>query len=161
MEFHPVANIFPMMSAEEFNALTADIQEHGQLEPVWTYQGKIIDGRNRYQACHVVGVEPRYREWSGKGNLVAFVVSLNLKRRHLNESQRAMVAAKLANMPHGGDRRSNQVVNSQFEIVTQTEAAELLNVSEWTVNKAAKVKESAPELVQAVESGKVSVSANP
>ena len=33
---------------------------------------------------------------------VAFVVSANLRRRHMDENQRAMVAAKLANLPHGG-----------------------------------------------------------
>jgi hypothetical protein len=95
-----------------------------------------------------------------------------LKRRHLTESQRAMVAASLANMPHGGDRKSaNQAANlpldrthvaehTQICGTSQSDAAELLNVSERTVANAAKVKtEGAPELIQAVQSGVVSVSA--
>ena len=48
------------------------------------------------------GVEPKFQEWNGKGSLVAFVVSLNLHRRHLNESQRALVAARIANLGEGG-----------------------------------------------------------
>lgn len=85
------------------------------------------------------------------------MVSLNLKRRHLSESQRAMVAAKLATISHGGDRRSDQAANLP---VGQAQAAELLNVSERTVRAAAKVKnEGAASLVQAVERGAVSVSA--
>ena len=83
MQFHSVANIFPMMSAEEFAALKADIQTNGLREPIWLHDNQIIDGRNRYNACEAVGVEPRFREWDGKGSLVAFVVSLNLVRRRL------------------------------------------------------------------------------
>ena len=98
IEFHEVANIFPMMSAEEFESLKSDIQSNGLLEPIWQYQGKIIDGRNRYRACLDVGVKPRFREWDGNGSLIAFVISLNLHRRHLTESQRGMIAARMANM---------------------------------------------------------------
>lgn len=98
MNFHPTAEIFPMMSEGEIQDLAQDIRQNGLREPIWTYQNSIIDGRNRYKACQIASVEPRYREWDGQGSLIAFVVSLNLKRRHLTESQRAMVAAKLANL---------------------------------------------------------------
>jgi hypothetical protein len=56
---------------------------------------------------------------------------MNLKRRHLNESQRAMIAAKLANMPHGGDRKSDQAAN--LPLVSQSAAAEMLNVSDRSI----------------------------
>lgn len=159
MEFHEVANIFPMMSAEEFNALKSDIQENGLLEPIWIFENKIIDGRNRYQACIETDTKPEFREWSGNGSLVAFVVSLNLHRRHLSESQRGMVAAKLATMQRG-QFFGNQQVSANLQTPTRAEAAEMLSVSERTVNAAAKVKdEGTPELVAAVESGRASVSA--
>lgn len=45
MEIHEVANIFPMMNEEEFAGLVKSIKENGQKLPIWTYQGKIIDGR--------------------------------------------------------------------------------------------------------------------
>lgn len=157
-EFHDVANIFPMMSASEYDALKADIAENGLLEPIWLHDGKIIDGRNRYQACVEMGVKPKFRDWNGNGSLVAFVVSLNLHRRHLNESQRGMVAAKLANMPLGG--AVYRSANLPTDNVSRAEAAELLNVSERTVTAAAKVKDAgSDELVQAVETGRASVSA--
>lgn len=155
---HPIAEIFPLMSGDDFVALKADIREHGLLEPIWIADGKILDGRNRFRACQEVGAIPVFREYTGN-DPVAFVVSLNLKRRHLNESQRGMVAAKLANMSHGGDRKTDQAANLQLEHVTQTAAADLLNVSPRTVATAKRVQsDGVAELNQAVETGAISVS---
>lgn len=92
---HPVADIFPMMSNEEFEKLCADIQAHGLLEPIWTTEGtRIVDGRNRYKACLQVGVDPRFREWNGNGSLVDFVISLNVHRRHLSKTQLSCVGVQ-------------------------------------------------------------------
>ena len=149
-----------MMSATEFESLKADIKHNGLFEPIWQHEGKIIDGRNRYQACVETGVTPHFREWDGIGSLTAFVVSLNLHRRHLTESQRGMVAAKLANIELGQNQHFLGSANLRTHQISQAEAAELLNVSERTVTAAAKVKdEGALELVRAVESGAASVSA--
>lgn len=94
-EPHAVANLFPPMSDDEFSALRADISANGLREPIWIYDGKIIDGRNRYRACLELKIEPETREWDGKGSLVSFVVSQNLHRRHLSSSQRAMLGAEI------------------------------------------------------------------
>ena len=92
MQFHEVANIFPLMSDAEIQDLASDIRANGLIESIWTYQGKIVDGRNRYTACQIAGEEPRYQEWKGDDSeLVAFVLALNLKRRHLDASQRAVI----------------------------------------------------------------------
>ena len=82
---------------EEFAALKADIQANGLREPIWLYDGRIIDGRNRYNACWELDVEPRYREWDGddEEQLLWFVVSLNEKRRHLTSSQKATVSLNI------------------------------------------------------------------
>lgn len=88
MEFHPVASMFPLMEGAEFDALVADIAEHGQLEPIWLYEGKVLDGRNRWRACQQLGIEPRVQQWANGRDPEAFVVSLNLHRRHLTRDQR-------------------------------------------------------------------------
>lgn len=95
LEFHEVASVFPLMEGQEFTEFREDIREHGLKEPIWLHDGRIIDGRNRYRACQALNIEPELREWDGEGDLTAFVVSLNLHRRHLTESQRAVVAARI------------------------------------------------------------------
>ena len=75
-----------------------------------------------------------------------------------------MVAVKIATMARGGDRKSDQTANLQFDPVepqvSRGDAAKMLNVSTRTVNMAAAVRDTgAPELIAAVEQGKVSVSA--
>lgn len=153
---HPVAELFPPMSIEEFAAFKADVAENGLRDPVWEWRGKVIDGRHRQRACDELGVPCHYREWKGEEpELLAFVVSLNIHRRHLNESQRGLIAATLANLKHGQTKESRPANLP----VSQPEAAKLLNVSERTVRSAAKVLANCvPEVVEQVRSGQMSVS---
>src|SRR5215467_2240772 len=55
LQFHPLANIFPLMEGEEFNALVTDVREYGLKNPVTLYHGGVIDGRNRVRACLAAG----------------------------------------------------------------------------------------------------------
>jgi hypothetical protein len=48
LKFHPLAETFPLMEGAEFSELIADIKAHGQREWILTYEGMILDGRNRY-----------------------------------------------------------------------------------------------------------------
>jgi len=81
-------------------------------------------------------------------NAAKDVISWNLHRRHLNESQRAMVAAKLANLPAHRPSENN-TANLR---TSQNEAAKMLNVSERSVNSAKKVEQNAiPEIIEKVD----------
>jgi N6-adenosine-specific RNA methylase IME4 len=150
-EFHPLANIFPLVEGPEFADLVADIREHGLHEPIVMFEDRVLDGRNRLRACEAAGIEPVFTVYTGD-DPVAFVVSLNLRRRHSDESQRAMVAAKLATLRAGDNQHSEGLPIGR--------SSELLNVGERSVARAREVQEhGTPELVHAVERGAVSVSA--
>lgn len=160
-KIHPVASIFPRMPGEEFVALKQDIRDNGLLEAIWLYEDMVLDGRHRYYACQETGVEPRFRQYEGD-NPLGFVISLNLKRRHLTESQRAMVAADLANMPNGGTGANQHNDGSRSanlqSSVSQSKAAEILQVSPRSVATAAMVNRETPqEVSDAVKSGSMSL----
>lgn len=96
-ENHPYANLFPMLDGEDIQELANDIRANGQREPIVLLDGKVLDGRNRRDACFIAKKEPFYRFFEprhdGKSPL-SFVMSRNLRRRHLTMSQRAAVAAE-------------------------------------------------------------------
>lgn len=153
---HPLASIFPMMPDAELRELADDIKQNGQRAPIYLLEGKILDGRNRFKACGMVGVEPKFRDFNGNGDPLTFVISANVHRRHLTESQRGLIAAKLADLQRGGDRKTEQAETGK----TVAQAAKELNVSERTVKTAKKVlNEAPPEDVKAVEQGEKTVSA--
>lgn len=158
-EYHDYAKLFPMLDAPGQDALRTDIQQHGIREPVIVFDGRILDGRNRYKAASDLGLEFPVADFVGTdAEARAYVLSTNLHRRHLTESQRAAVAAKLANMNQG--ERTDLQPSANLPKVSQSEAADMLNVSERSVTTARKViEQGAPELVAAVEHGAVSVSA--
>lgn len=153
-ETHPAANIFPMLDEPDLAALAEDIRAHGLRNPVVVIGSKVLDGRNRLAACDRIGIEATFVQFEGD-DPVAFVLSHNLHRRHLNESQRAMVAARIATMRQGA-----RTDIASIEARSQKAAADTLNVGRASVQRAREVIEKAtPEVVQAVESGKLAVSA--
>jgi len=166
MEFHEVANIFPMMQADEFAALVDDIQRNGQLEPIWIHDGQIIDGRNRYNACVELGKIPITREWTGGGSLVEFVVSLNLHRRHLTTSQAGMVSLSVEELlaVEAKERQARKPVDSvranlpeqKTERPRET-AAKMTGVSPRTVQNAKKIAKESPALAEQVMSGELTI----
>lgn len=157
-DVHPVCALFPMMAEAELRLLAADIQQNGLQDPVMLdSEGRVADGRNRLAACEIAGVEPCTDVLDPHLDATTWIISKNLYRRHLTDSQRAMVAAKLASLPHGGDRKSD---NAPIPAApTQAKAAEMLGVSERNVQFARKVIEEHPDQVAAVESGEKTVRA--
>lgn len=153
---HPAANLFPMLPDAELRALADDIKANGLQQPIVMFGAHLLDGRNRWRACELAGVEPKLRDWQGtQEQALRYVISLNLNRRHLDESQRAMVAARIATMRQGERTDLAQICSTSRGV-----AADLLNVAERSVTDARKViDKGTPELAAAVERGEVAVSA--
>jgi hypothetical protein len=164
MEYHEYANIYRMLPEKELHALSEDIKAKGQLLPITSYEGKILDGRNRYRACEIAGVEPRIDEYDGDDPL-GLVASLNDHRRHDSENERALVGARMANLRKGGER-GNQYTGGKSPMgalapaITINRAAELSGSSRKNIERAKPIVQSGiPELQDMVESGEVSIRA--
>lgn len=167
------------MSAEEFAALVVDIREHGLREAIWLDgDGKIIDGRHRQRACDELGIQAAYRTWRGEGSVLAFVLSLNLHRRHLTASQRAACAidalpiyeaeARERQKVAGGDRKSETYRGGAESLgaglpqplraaKSSENAAAGFGVSARYVSDAKRVSEARPDLLEQVKEGTVTL----
>jgi hypothetical protein len=153
-EVHPIAMIFPPMSGAEIDTLAQDIKANGQQVLIWLYEGKCIDGRNRIEACKRLRIEVKTQPYLGNDPL-KFVISQNLHRRHLNESQRAVIAAQVAKLQKGANQHTKEDGPNDPSI---SEAAKMLNVSPKSVKRARNVLEkAAPELVERVREGTLRV----
>ena len=175
-ETHPAAELFPLIADGPLQDLADDITLHGLLEPCWlNAEGVLLDGRNRIRACQIAGVKPRFREYEGQDE-VGFIVSLNLKRRHLNENERAFLALGLIPLYEEQGRaakaRAGSVAApgrpekdgaglhhlSRDESRRSTaRAAKDVNVSPRRVAQAKRVAEHAPDLIPQVVSGAMSI----
>lgn len=159
MKIHPAAEIFPEMSAKAFAELKADIQANGQQEAILLYDNEILDGRHRYRACTELGIEPEFAEAiiDRLGDPVSYVISKNLHRRHLSESQRAIIAGKAAQLRVG--RPSTEETPQIWGIKSVQQAADAVNVGRGTVESAKKVLAKGDEsVINAVSQGDLPVS---
>jgi ParB-like chromosome segregation protein Spo0J len=150
---HPLADVFPMMDPASLVQLRSDIKKNGVREPIWVYDGQILDGRHRWMVCKDIGIECPTRQYEGTDPF-GFVVSMNLRRRHLDSSQRAMVAAELVKIAAKGRPKKN----GSTDPFTQPRAAKVMEVSTPQVKRAQAVLKHAPaSVVDAVKSGELSV----
>jgi ParB-like chromosome segregation protein Spo0J len=142
-------------SYSAFGELVASIKEEGLREPIVILDDAILDGRNRYNACLAAGVDPVFRPFTGD-DPVRFVLAANVHRRHLTDSQRSMLAAKLATLGLGSNQHHNE--GASREAPSQAKAAELLGVSRSSVQRAREVLERAePADIKAITEGKATV----
>ena len=111
-----------MMGAAELAELAENIGIHGQALPIIVHDGMILDGRNRWRACEMAGITPRTAAWDGVwGSPTLYVLSINLHRRHLSESQRAMAAAAALPILEAEAReRQRALAGTRPNVKTQT-----------------------------------------
>jgi ParB-like chromosome segregation protein Spo0J len=177
LEFHPLANLFPLLEGKELDELANDIDRNGLQETIILFQGKILDGRNRYNACRKLGLgTEEKRLWypfvhfedrpypegvTWPQAATALVITKNIMRRNLTPDQRAMIAAELyAKLPrrqHGGDRKSNSLASELEKLPTadsqKVAVASQLGVSVKHVERAATLQKKDVSKAQQVQAG--------
>lgn len=157
-EFHDIAGIFPLIAGDDFSGLVADIAANGVREAIWLYEGKILDGRNRYKAAKEVGVSFETKDFEGTPlEAISHVWSLNRTRRHMTPSQAAMADARRNKMTDayapvrdaakerqdegrkqgGGDRKSDQYKNRLVEQIPLSDKPENSRAEECPKEKPA------------------------
>lgn len=168
LSFHPAANLFPLMPDDELAELTKDIVANGLRESIMlATDGSILDGRNRYRACMAAGITPRFAAYAGDDPL-GYVVSLNLHRRHLTPTQRAMVAvdmlplleqqAKERMLAGKAPDPGEKVPQGHGRAPKATEhAAAAVKVNPRYVSDAKRIVEKAPELAEPMRRGEVTL----
>jgi hypothetical protein len=131
LKFHPLSDLFPLLEGVEFDELVADIKANGIEEPIALWQGKILDGRNRYRAGVAAGIDPNIRtydledRWAGHEGFdpVAYVISKNLRRRHLTaEQKRDLITKLLKASPGKSDREIGRLTKTDNKTVASVRA---------------------------------------
>ncbi|MGA7323865.1 MAG: hypothetical protein WBX25_05150 [Rhodomicrobium sp.] len=141
-----------MMGLEDYDRLLEDIKQNGLKQSIVLYKDQILDGRNRYQVCLDNGLPMDFVEYTGSDPL-GHVISLNLTRRHLDASQRSLIAGRIATL-----KRGRPGENPSADGISVAQAAKVMSVGTASVERAkAVLKSGNPGLIAAVESGAVSV----
>lgn len=188
LEFHDFANILPLMEGRPFDDFVEDIRENGIHKPIELLDGLILDGRNRYLALvnifarrvplgtgwgafagqvldeddlkPTAGIRWFTRFDPSNGDPLTYVWSQNVQRRQLDESQRAMAAARYARLGQGRPSKAKETAGEKPAPgpVSQAQAARGADVSERTIRRAKSVLDhGTPALQHAVEAGHLPV----
>lgn len=171
---HPAADAFPMMSEEEFQELVEDIKANGLRTPlVFNHNHSIlIDGRNRLRACADARVSITYTtlpEGYTDQQIIDYIVSANVHRRHLTQAQKAMVATALEPMYAEAakermlagkkDPSADLREGSPREGRADEQAAKAVGASGRAVSQAKALKRDAPDLADKVAAGTMTLNA--
>jgi site-specific DNA-methyltransferase (adenine-specific) len=164
MKIHPVAELFPMLSASDLQEMSDSIKREGLLNPCVRQGDTLLDGRNRIEACKMAGVEPRFIEYAGESP-VALIIGANLARRHLDKGQKIALALEIE--PHFAEEAEKRLhlakgrgvkgVENVPQVKSRDQAAAAVGVSGKLVSAAKAIREADPVLFEKVKQGKVSV----
>lgn len=156
---HEAAEIFPLMSEAELKALSENIATEGLKEPIVLYEGQVLDGRNRLEACRRAGVKPTFTEIDLNGTApIEYVVKMNIDNRNLSIPQRCAIAVQL--LPGLAERAHERRIllarsRGQAEVppelgalgASSGHASDLVGVGRTSVERAARLIKKYPEVL--------------
>lgn len=191
--YHPACKVFPLVEGDDYTKIKSDIAANGLREKIEFVTDPekpgvrvVIEGRTRHRALkdlkefdpkkHMREVHP--------DNIIQYVISKNLRRRHMTTSQRNAAAADLEEMLEkeaektrserasmGGKARAAAAAAvkngtppapkgkriQDDSTTSRGKAAKIMNAKPRTVQDAKFVKEHDPKLHEQVKAGKVTV----
>jgi ParB-like chromosome segregation protein Spo0J len=162
-EFHPLADIFPLMEGAAFDELVESVGRNGLNHPIVMHEGKILDGRNRWRACKRLGIESAEVPYEGN-DPARFVWEENAVRRQLTPGQLALAAERYATAREGGYRAKDQTDKAERpsqndQAQTREDVARVTGASIKGIERARRVRrQGLPEVVAAVERGDLAIS---
>jgi ParB-like chromosome segregation protein Spo0J len=158
------ARLVPPLTEKEYQGLKLSIEVDGQHYPiVVNEQGILLDGHHRYRACKELKIEPEIELKSSSTKLkeMEFVVDSNLKRRHLNDFQKAELgynlenayrkdakARQLSSLKLGNKLPSLSNDNNGEKVRAGDKIAAHIGISTPTYNRARKIIEQGSESVK-------------
>lgn len=157
---HDLAKGTPAIEPEQFWEMVEDIRQNGQVVPIITVQGKVLDGVIREIACFETGVQPHYQEWQGDLQPRKLKASLDIFRRHLTASQRAALVTDLllAEENHPAHTKFANVRKTRNLTKRKKELANAAGISSRIVDDGMKLAKHAPKELEKVRAGKKKVS---
>jgi ParB-like chromosome segregation protein Spo0J len=138
-------------------ALKNDILAHQQEHPIIVWNDMIVDGRNRFRACEMLGRKPKIKEmqFADEAAVIAYIISTNMRRRHLTDEQRDQIGARLVTMQAGGDGGASPQ-NAGTVGIGVTAAAAMVHSTPARIERARTIERADPKLAEKVISGEIS-----
>lgn len=163
---HPLAKLVPLMADDALNALVKDIRVNGLRQPIFLYEGMVLEGLDRLRACERAGVKPRFKKFKGsEHDAVAFVGIQYLTGRQSTIAQKAALGVFLlpqekalarTRMLAGKSNHPQRVVEGKIKRKlgeATVIAARRVGVSCETVRQAAHIAQTAPDVFEAMVTG--------
>ena len=149
---HELSVAWPAMSDSDFQALEDSITNIGVQMPIVIFEGKVIDGWNRYRAATALGMDCPSIPFDESIDPVEFVKAMNDARRHITGSQRAIAIVALHAWRPVGKPKANVEVTSTL---SQQAMADEAGVSKKTIQHAQAAQKAG--LSDKVKSGEMTV----
>ena len=154
---HPLSKLVPARSQKDKDVLVEDIKLHGLINPGIMYEGMLLDGNERNEACIRAKVPFRTVEFQGDSPAI-FVLTTHCQNRKLNVCHRAVLAAKTANLSLGSNQHTGSGSAKLQTLISVEAAAKMVDVSPRYVESAKAVLSYSGKLIDAACAGKISLS---
>jgi hypothetical protein len=181
---HELALLFPSLGQTDAAELAVDIKLNGLREAITTFEGKILDGVQRYGACRDAEVEPSFTAFESSmpfnqgQHPVDFVMSKNFHRRHIPVGQKGAIKVAAEKLREKKYPTFNEIVDrgheafkerkrqrdkraadavAKSEPKSHKQMAEEVGVSPAVISKAVRLAKEAPRKFEKVKAGKTSL----